>query len=363
MSMNALIGRLALAGVLAMAVVACSVKGEASTGKAESDNPEAEAAIPVEVVSPSRGEVLATYTGTATLEAEADAEIVAKVSAEVQRIAVEEGDRVAAGQLLASLDARQLRLQVAQAQAALAKAERDYKRQVELHQKGLVAASAFENLKYDLDNLRASHDLAKLSLSYTDIRAPFAGVVSARRVKIGQTVQLGERMFRVTNPTPLKASVFVPERELQRLKVGQPASVQLDALGGRAFPAKVALVSPTVDASTATFKVTLEVADRSGDLKPGMFARIGIVFERRADALTIPRVALSETDGAVTVFVVANGKAAIRAVKTGLSNGASIEVVSGLQPGDQVVVVGQNGLKDGNAVKVVSLAAKPATQS
>ena len=111
-------------------------------------------------------------------------------------------------------------------------------------------------------------------------------------------------MFRVTDPTPLKAAVYVPERELARLKPGQTASISVDALAGRSFPAIVKLVSPTVDAATATFKVTLEVNDPKGDLKPGMFSRVGIVFERRAEALTIPRIALLDTDGSSNVFVV-----------------------------------------------------------
>jgi membrane fusion protein (multidrug efflux system) len=262
---------------------------------------------------------------------------------------------VKSGQLLTVLDDRQLRLQAAQTRAELAKAERDFNRQVELHQKGLVSAGAFENLKYDLDNKRAANDLASLSLSYSEIRAPFAGIVSARHVKLGQEIAIGTSVFRVTDPTPLKAAVYVPERELARLKIGQAASISVDALAGRSFPAIVKLVSPTVDAATATFKVTLEVNDPKGDLKPGMFSRVGIVFERRTEALTIPRIALLDTDGTSNVFVVTAGKAEQRAIKTGLSNAGKLEVADGLTGTEQVVIVGQNGLKDGNPVRVVSL--------
>jgi membrane fusion protein (multidrug efflux system) len=342
---------------LALMVSACSEDGVAGDKSAKEKDAKAiaDSAIPVEVAKPVRGEMLAMYSGTATLDAEADAEIIAKVGGEVRRILVEEGDLVKSGELLAVLDDRQLRLQAAQTRAALAKAERDFNRQVELHQKGLVSAGAFEGLKYDLDNQRAANDLASLSLSYSEIRAPFAGIVSARHVKLGQEIAVGTSLFRVTDPTPLKAAVYIPERELVRLKIGQSASISVDALAGRAFPAIVKLVSPTVDAATATFKVTLEVNDPKGDLKPGMFSRVGIVFERRTGALTIPRIALLDSDGTSNVFVVTGGKAEQRAIKTGLSNAGKLEVTEGLTGTEQVVVVGQNGLKDGNPVRVVTL--------
>ncbi len=343
---------------LALMLASCAKDGVAAGKSADAkdgDNPAAQVATPVEVARPVRGEMRAMYNGTATLDAEADAQVVAKVGGEVRRLLVEEGDRVESGQLLAILDDRQLRLQAAQARAALAKTERDFNRQVELHQKGLVAAGAFEGLKYDLENQRAANDLARLNLSYSEIRAPFAGIVAERHVKLGQELQPGTAVFRVTDPTPLKAEVFVPERELARLQRGQGASVQVDALGGQLFPAVVRLVAPTVDAATATFKVTLEVDDPKGLLKPGMFARVGIVFELRSNALIVPRIALLDTDGSQNVFVVAGGKAVQRAVKTGLSNAGNVEITEGLSGAEQVVVVGQSGLKDGNPVRIVTL--------
>ncbi len=347
-------GIAAAAAVLAL-LSACGQSAAESKKDAADGKDAADAAIPVEVVKPTRGEMLANYTGTATLEAEADAEVMARVGGQVEQILAEEGTRVRAGQVLATLDGRQLRLQAAQARAQLAKLERDYKRQIELNQKGLIAANAFEGTKYDLDNLRASNDLAALQLSYTQIRAPFSGVVAVRHIKVGQNLQPGVATFRVTNTTPLKASVFVPERELSRLKPGQLAAVQVDALPTRSFPARVTLVAPTIDSQTATFKVTLQVADAGGDLKPGMFARVAIVFERKTDALSVPRAALIDSDGESRVFVVAAGKAQQRVVRTGLTDSGRIEVLSGVSQTDQVVIVGQNGLKDGNLVRIVQL--------
>jgi RND family efflux transporter MFP subunit len=178
-------------------------------------------------------------------------------------------------------------------------------------------------------------------------------------VKVGQNVPQGTKTFRITDPTPLKASVYVPERELAHLAPGQSAVALVDALGSRSFPARVTLVSPSIDPATATFKVTLELDDQEGVLKPGMFARVGIVFERRDAALQVPRVALIEADGTSSVFVVEDGKAVQRPVTTGLVDGGNIEVTTGVTDGDSVVVVGHTGLKDGNAVRVVSLETRP----
>src|SRR4029453_7159562 len=108
----------------------------------------------------------------------------------VRRILAEEGDRVQAGEILAQLDDRQLRLQAAQTRAARAKAERDFNRQGELDDKGLVSAGAFEGLKYDLHTQVAADDLAQLNLSYSAIRSPFAGIVSTRHVKLGQEIAI-----------------------------------------------------------------------------------------------------------------------------------------------------------------------------
>lgn len=349
---------IALFGAVAFGLAACSNSAAVdSTQSAKKDGPPQ--TVPVEVVRASRVVMVASYAGTATLQAEADAEVIARVGGQVTRLLAEEGTAVRAGQLLAVLDGRQLRLQAAQARAQLAKLERDYRRQVELHDRGLVAAGAFEGLQYDLDQQRATHELATLQHSYTEIRAPFNGIVAERHLRLGQNLQPGAIAFRVTNPTPLRAQVFVPERELARLKPGQTASVLIDALGGRTFPARVTLVAPTIDSRTATFKVTLQVLDTKSELRPGMFARVAVVFERKANALTIPRAALVDTESTPTVFVVEQGQAKPRRIVTGLTESGRIEVVAGLSDREQVVVVGQNGLKPGSAVRVVSLEPVP----
>jgi membrane fusion protein (multidrug efflux system) len=210
-------------------------------------------------------------------------------------------------------------------------------------------------VKSDLDALKAAYEIAQLQLSYTEIRAPISGVVAERHIKVGNTIQPNTVVFRVTDLKPLLAYVHAPERELRQLSPGQPAQIAVDSLPGRQFEGKIARVSPVVDPATGTFKITVEVNDPTSQLKPGMFARVGVVYERRANALQIPRTAIVDNDGQATVFVVNKDKAEQRDIKTGLANAGFIEVTEGLKAGEQVVVVGQNGLKTGNAVRVVSL--------
>lgn len=313
--------------------------------------------LPVETVRPRRSDMLARHDGTATLEAESDAEVVARVGGTVLQVAVEEGQAVRAGALLARIDPRQLRLELAQARAQLDKVDSDYRRQVELHEKGLIAANAFESSRYELAQRRASWELAALQLSHTEIRAPFDGVVAERRIRVGQNLAAGTTAFRVVDTRRLRAELHAPEQQLSRLRPGQPVLLSADALPGRQFAARVARVAPTIDPRTATFKLTVELDNASGALKPGMFARVGVVFEHRSDVLSIPAAALLENAPQPTVFIVDNGRAAPRRVRLGLSHEGRVEVQDGLDGTEQVVINGQNSLKAGLGVRVVALAA------
>jgi membrane fusion protein, multidrug efflux system len=337
----------ALAGLLA---AGCS------NGKAkDKDDADAQktATVPVEVQPLKRAEMVAVYSGTAPIEAHEEATVVAKVGGEVRQIFVEEGDAVQAGQVLARLDGDRLRLTLAQTDANLRKLERDYKRTLELAEKGLVPKSTAENTKYDLDALRAGYDSARLELSYTEIRAPINGVISARKIKVGNTIGPNDPTFTVTDLDPLLAFVHVPEKEFRKIAPGQNAEVVIDALGSARFTGTISRISPTVDPQTGTFRARVEVPDATRTLKPGMFARVNIVYERRQQALQLPRTSILDADGQQSVFVVVNGKAEQRMIRTGLASGGWIEVLEGLEGGEQVVTIGQAGLKSGTLVKVV----------
>ncbi len=344
---------------LGPAVLACALLISACAQEgAETDTTEAEdeeiVAIPVEMGRPTRGDIVAVYSGTAPIEAFAEADVIAKVAGEVREILVEEGDDVEQGQVLARLDGDRLRLELDQSQANLRKLQRDYERNVDLKEKGLISTGDFDKIRYDLEALEASFNLAKLELDYTQIRAPINGVISDRFVRLGNTVSANEPVFRVTSFDPLVAYLHVPEREYRNIAEDQIVGIDIDALQGQRIIASVTRVSPIVDPQTGTFKITIEISDDERRIKPGMFGRISIVYDRHVNVLQIPRSSILEESGETSVFVIEDGIAKRRNVKTGYANSGMIEITEGLEDDDKVVTVGQAGLKDDSVVTIIN---------
>jgi membrane fusion protein (multidrug efflux system) len=349
---RAIIATLAATG--AMLVSACGV-GEAST--ADEIIETASTPLPVEVVSPVKAEIYATYHTTTTLGSDADAPVLARVDGEVVEILVEEGDVVVEGQVLARLDGERLRLEMEQARANYEMAAGEYERMISLHDRGLVSAASFDGMKYNVDAMRANYELRKLNYDYTNIRATIGGVVSARDIKPGQHVSVNESTFRVTDTRELVAHLKIPQSELPKFHVGHEAEIRVDAMPNEVFMARIDRVSPTIDVKNGTFRATAYVDNTSGHLAPGMFGRFDIAYERHVDALTIPAAAVIEEDNERVVYVVANGEAVRRPVEIGIENGSIVEVLNGLDEDDQIVVTGQGSLRDGSRV----LASLPAS--
>lgn len=328
-------------------------KDAAAKGKDKDKDKPAEVAVPVEVALVSRRAMSASYGATASLEAAGEAQVVSLTSGVLLKLLAEEGDVVQAGQVLARLDPDRKGLALAQSQAQLKKLESEYSRSKELFAKQLVSADAHEKIRSELDVQRAAVDITKLELSYTTITAPISGVVAQRMVKVGNLIQPNAPMFKIVDTSRLEAVLNVPERELDTLRAGLPVTMRVDALPGRSFNGKVGRVSPVVDAGSGTFRVTA-IFEGIGQLKPGMFGRVDIVFDQRPNALTIPRDALLEGDGDTSVFAVRDGKAVRVPVQVGFITGSYAEIRAGLAEGDGVVTVGKVTLRDGATVEVVN---------
>jgi membrane fusion protein (multidrug efflux system) len=325
----------------------CGV-GEAST----TDNEAIQAAtpVPVEVAQPSRADIYATYAATATISSDADAPVVARVPGEVVELLVEEGDYVVAGQVLARLDGERLRLEMLAAKANLKRARTEFERNVGLSNRGLISASMFDSLQFELEALEATYELKKLSYDYSKIRAPIAGIVASREIKPGQNLRANDVAFRITDTSELIAYLQIPQSELAKFDVGHSATIEVASMPGADFPATIERISPTIDTRNGTFRATAMIDNSDGDLAPGMFGRFTISYERHNAALVIPAAALLNEDDESTVYVVSNGEVIRRTVETGIETDGSVEILSGLSEDDVIVVVGHSGLRSGSKV-------------
>jgi membrane fusion protein (multidrug efflux system) len=214
----------------------------------------------------------------------------------------------------------------------------------------------FESLKYDLEALQAAYELARLNFDYSKIRAPIDGVVSARDIKLGQSVDASDVAFRITDTSELLAYLQIPQAELGKFSAGQSATLTVDADPDTIYTATIARISPTIDVRNGTFRATAFIDNRSGELAPGMFARFSITYDRHVNALVIPRGALIEEDDQTSVYVVADGTVTRRTIQVGIESNDFVEVVGGLAGDEEVVVTGQSSLRDGSKVLASSKA-------
>jgi membrane fusion protein (multidrug efflux system) len=352
-------GRRALIWSVAGLLVAAMVAGglllaRRADGKKKPEKDQAPAA-PVEVSEVRRGGITTFLETTTTLEARNSATLVATRQGQVRSIGVEEGQWVAKGAVLAQIEDTEARLAVDRAEVGAQIVRREAERGRQLKERGFISDKEVDDLDLRLRNATVGLEEARFALTQTRITAPFAGRITARTVNLGETVTPGRECFRVEDFDPLLARLFFPERELARVSVGQPALLTLDALPGREFTARVALVNPVVDRANGTVKVTLEVRDPQRQLRPGNFARVRLRTGSFENVMVLPRRAMIEEDGEHYVFVAHGDTVAKVTVSVGAVSGDTAQVLAGLADGDSVVTVGQGGLKQGARIKPVKL--------
>jgi len=360
--------RCLLALPLLLLAVACGSKSDGTQGAPPAGQPagggvagaagpgsrrEPAAAVPIQVQPVTRRDISNYLETNGTLEAENEVDLVARTVGPITELRAEEGDAVAADQLLARIDDREARNQVALATVAHDEARLAFERTKTSHGSGLVSQEAYDAAVAALDAAEAQLRVAQLQLAYTEVRAPFAGLVVTRYVRLAQYVTGGSALFRLSDFTPLLCPIEVPEKDLSRLRVGQPAKLTVEPFPGVAFAARVLRIRPTVDATSGTVTVTLQVEGR-GQLRPGMFARVYLETDVHRGALVIPRRALVLDSIGDTVFVRSGEVAVRREVRLGVREEDSVEVVEGLAEGEDVVVLGQDGLADGTPVTVLA---------
>lgn len=325
--------------------------GEEKEGEEEGDD--AKTPVPVEVAAVSEGTVSAYISSTANLVAESEVKVLSEVEGRVLTLRVEEGDWVKNGQVLATLvrDDEQIAFKKAQLKQTNARAAFD--RAKELVDRELISREEFDKLKIDYEITGQELAEAEWALKKTTIVAPFSGRVTARMTQLGQHVRPGDELFQVTDYNPLIARIYLPERDVLGLEEGRTVQIRLDAADQVSFAGRIRQISPVVDTSTGTVKVTIEATEPPKEVRPGSFVSVNIVRETHPEAVLLPREAVLRELQKAHVFVAEDDVAEKRSVTLGLEEGDLIEVISGVEAGDQVIVTGQGGLKDGSAVKIL----------
>ncbi|MCX6552777.1 MAG: efflux RND transporter periplasmic adaptor subunit [Acidobacteria bacterium] len=311
-----------------------------------------EISVPVQVERPTRGTVSAALSASSTLETEQQADVLAKTDGLVTRLLVDEGSNVSKGQTLAELEDADKRIALQQARLRADAATREYDRAKRSHSDQLISQQDFDRLSNTYELAQADVDSAALNLSYTKIVAPFAGRIVDRAVVQGRHIKPGEKLFTLANLTPLVARVYLPEKDVTGLKIGQAAELSLDAAGGQRLPGRVTRISPVVDTNTGTIKVTVEAIALTPAARPGSYATIRIVTDTHRDALLVPKGAIVREDATDYLFVADGNTAKRRKVTLGYPSDGRIEVAAGLTGLESVVIAGQGSLKDGARVDV-----------
>ncbi len=384
------------AGYFAKKYVTARAESKANAGK-EKDSAKKgdskEVAL-VELATATRDRISSNVTSTANLRALREVDVAARSEGVVQAVLVEEGDFVNEGQVLCRLDDTQLQIRLELARERLAQARfqsekaktrqekaasqientrKEVARLQRAFDEQLISARELDQAKYRLDELEhdervsssenrefvhrveeldAEIKQAQLEIARTQIRAPFAGHVTQRTVELGRTIRNLDPLFKLGAFSPLFADVHLSEREARQVKPGQAASVRLGGDESIQSAGKVARISPVVDQSSGTVKVTVELNPSGSGLKPGAFVRVDIQTDTRPDAILIPKKALIEEDGTHFVFV-ANGETVKRTkVALGYESAGQVEIRQGVAAGDKVVLAGQGTLKDGGKIKV-----------
>ena len=325
----------------ALAVLAVACKSDDKAGTAQQAKPQ------VRIAKVTSEDIPQTETYTATVESDVKNNIAPNTPYRIEKIYVDVGDNVRQGQVLVQLDAsnlQQLKLQVENQKI-------EFNRTSQLYQVGGASKAEYDNAKLQLDVL--STQLKQL-MQNTQLTAPISGVVTARNYDSGDMYSQGQPVLTIEQINPVKVMVNISEVYYKQVFKGMPVDIELDAYEGETFYGKVTIVYPTVDQSTHTFPVEVTINNSSQKVRPGMFARATVNFGDKNHVL-VPDEALVKQIGAGDryVYIYKNGKVSYNKVELGKHIGTKYEILSGVNPGDDVVIAGQSRLANGKEVEVV----------
>lgn len=327
---------------VALLLAGCSRQSASKASASTQPPPIAAVAAPVENrVLPRILEV------TGALAADESADIASERDGQVASVHVERGTYVEKGAVLATLDTREARAQLDQARANLAWAKAEVERYAELRRKQVVAKAEDQRKHTDLDLAASALALAEKGFEDCTIRAPFSGVVTEKKISAGAFVRRGQAICGLVKIDPLRAELAIPEIAVPAIKVGQRAVLAVQSFPGRSFDAVVRYIGPSLRSETRTLVVEAVVPNPQHVLKPGLFATARVELPRKDPTLLVPSAAVVTDSGVSHVFVLGPTRVAERIVALGDRYGDSVEIKTGVAPGERVVVTPDRRLADG----------------
>jgi membrane fusion protein (multidrug efflux system) len=293
-----------------------------------------------------------TLSAVGSLRSDESVMLRPEVAGRIQSIGFREGERVRRGQVLFQLDDALPRAEVEQARANVSLAQAKAQRAAELHAQGFISQQARDEAENTLKVANAALSLAEARLARMTIRAPFDGLIALRNVSVGDFVREGQDLVNLEAIDTLKVDFRLPEAAIAQLRVGQTLQLALDALPNVQAEGKVYAISPLVDAAGRSVLVRAQVSNRADRMRPGMFARVRLLLNEAAQALVVPETALVPQGADQFVFRIREGRVSLVRIEIGQRSAGQVEVLRGLEAGDQIVTAGQLKLREGVAVKV-----------
>ena len=343
---------LLVAGTLAAVACGSGESAPAASGRG-GPNGGPSRIIPVAVAVAELGTAARTVSASGAVEPLRTVAINSQLGGSVLAVNVEEGSRVSAGTVLARIDSRELSAQLAAAEAALEAATRAADRAQQLFDQQIVTAAEYERDMTAASAARATRDQLRTRIGYATVRSPIAGTVLAKNVERGDIVSANRELFTVADISTLVVRVPVSELDVTGLDVGDEVEVTLDALPGRRLAGRIRRIFPSADTLTRLVPVEVELRGAATrDVRPGFLARVTFSLDPRGNVLLVPASAVVDAAAGAAVFRVKDGTASRTSVRRGDNYQGRVEILSGLVPGDTIVIAGNTELRDGASVRI-----------
>jgi membrane fusion protein (multidrug efflux system) len=311
----------------------------------------------VETARPKVDTIVERVSAVGTLRAAESVVVRPEFAGRIDTVHFDEGQRVKAGDPLFTLDATIVGSEVNEWRATVAQSKRDLERTKELVDRKLAAQGDLDAKRAQLEVDEARLSSAQTRLDKSGIRAPFAGVVGLRKVSPGEYVTAGQELVSLVQLDPIKLDFRVPESALGRIRAGQSVRIEVDAFPGESFTGSVYAIDPQLDAAGRAVQLRATIPNGNARLRPGLFARVELELDTRANALLLPEQALWPQGDKQFVYVVDNGTAKLVEVSIGIRQNGMVEITRGIDKDAQVITAGQLKIGPGMPVQPIDATA------